>query len=345
MSTTPSTGRNDAQGRGSDESSFSAHLPLSRHEVDRDYLTRDRPDVFVELLADPATRILPVWKGRALLAPGASAPETDGFGATGSADGAKSSLALLAPSEVPGDALLIYLGRSLADDAPEPIGTPLVAAVLSDEQASAVADAEQWGNLRMFATDLSARDAGLATEAIAIANWHASHRFSPRTGRPLVSSKGGWVLVDSEDGHEIFPRTDPAIIVGVTDADDRLLLGSNALWEKNRFSLLAGFVEPGESLEQAVEREIFEESGVRVTNATYLGSQPWPFPASLMLGFRATVDVANPGSLEPDGAEIIDLRWFTRDELASAGDSVILPGRSSIARAIIEDWYGGEIDD
>ncbi len=197
----------------------------------------------------------------------------------------------------------------------------------------------------MFATGLSARDAGLAAEALAITNWHASHRFSPRTGRPLLSTKGGWVLIDPDDGHEIFPRTDPAIIVGVTDADDRLLLGSNAMWEKNRFSLLAGFVEPGESLEHAVQREIFEESGIRVVDPVYLGSQPWPFPASLMLGYRATVDPVDPGLLEPDGAEIIDLRWFTREELIAAGDTVILPGRSSIARAIIEDWYGSEIDD
>ncbi|ROQ38427.1 NAD+ diphosphatase [Frondihabitans sp. PhB188] len=308
------------------QASFSAKLPLSRHQIDRDYLARDDEELFARLLGDSATRVLPVWKGRALFR-------------------GDDALALLAPADVPATAHFIYLGLSTADDAPEPVGTPILAAILTDEQAEAVASADEWGNLRMFATELSDRDAGLATEAIAIANWHASHRFSPRTGRPLVSTKGGWVLVDADDGHEIFPRTDPAIIVGVTDADDRLLLGSNAMWEKNRYSLLAGFVEPGESLEQAVEREIFEESGVRVHDAVYLGSQPWPFPASLMLGFRATVDAANPGSLEPDGAEIVDLRWFTRDELIAAGDEVILPGRSSIARAIIEDWYGSEIAD
>lgn len=309
-----------------DRVSFSAKLPLSRHQVDRDYLAREREDLFPALLGDESTRILPVSKGRALF-------RTD------------TSLELLPPSAIPPQAELVYLGRSLADDADEPVGTPILAALLTDEQAGEVASDEQWGNLRMFATGLSDRDAGLATEALAIANWHASHRFSPRTGRPLRSVKGGWVRIDPDDGHEIFPRTDPAIIVGVTDADDRLLLGSNALWEKNRYSLLAGFVEPGESLEQAVEREIFEESGVRVTDAEYLGSQPWPFPASLMVGFRARVDEADPGTLQPDGTEIIDLRWFTREELVAAGDTVILPGRSSIARAIIEDWYGSEIDD
>lgn len=303
-----------------------AKLPLSRHRIDRDYLTRERDDLFPQLLGDEQTRVLPVWKGRALFAD-------------------ETALAFLAPSAVPPQADLVYLGKSLGEGDPEPAGTAFVAAILDDSEAEKLASADEWGNLRMFATGLSDRDAGLATEALAIANWHASHRFSPRTGRPLKAVKGGWVRVDPDDGHEIFPRTDPAIIVGVTDAEDRLLLGSNALWEKNRFSLLAGFVEPGESLEQAVEREIFEESGVRVTDPVYLGSQPWPFPASLMLGFRATVDPVDPGTLEPDGAEIIDLRWFTRAELAAAGDSVILPGRSSIARAIIEDWYGSEIDD
>jgi NAD+ diphosphatase len=149
---------------------------------------------------------------------------------------------------------------------------------------------------------------------------------------------------DPVSNTEVFPRTDAAIIVGVVDADDRILLGSNALWEKNRFSLLAGFVEPGESFEAAVIREVFEESGIRVTDPVYLGSQPWPFPASIMVGFRAIVDPALTSTLTPDGAEILDVRWFTRDEIRDGVD-VILPGTTSIARAIIEEWYGGPIDD
>ena len=177
-----------------------------------------------------------------------------------------------------------------------------------------------------------------------MANWHRATRFSPLTGAATTSAKGGWVLVDSESGAELFPRTDMAIIAGVTDADDRLLLGSNAQWESNRFSLLAGFVEPGESLEAAVLREVFEESGMRVTNPRYLGSQPWPFPASLMLGFLATVDTEVESTLTPDGAEILDLRWFTRAELHAALDEILLPGKTSIARAIIEEWYGGPVE-
>jgi len=301
-------------------------LPLARHQVDRDYLTRDRAGAVSDLLASEDTRVLPLWRGRTLMA-------------------SEDRLALLPASDVPMADDYVYLGLSQAADAAEPVGTPLVAALLGDDQARALeSDEASWGSLRAFGSALSARDAGLAVEAVAVANWHDSHRFSPRSGRELVSDKAGWVRRDPENGHEVFPRTDPAIIVAVTDADDRLLLGSNALWENNRYSLLAGFVEPGESLEQAVQREIFEESGVKVVDPVYLGSQPWPFPASLMLGFRARVDVDDPGVLEPDGAEILELRWFSRAELAASLGEVILPGRTSIARAIIEDWFGGEID-
>jgi NAD+ diphosphatase len=146
-------------------------------------------------------------------------------------------------------------------------------------------------------------------------------------------------------GHELFPRTDAAIIVGVTDRDDRILLGSNAAWDTGRYSLLAGFVEPGESLEDAVRREVHEESGVHVEEPEYLGSQPWPFPASLMLGFRARALDGDPTTIRPDGVEIMDLRWFSRDDIrAEAGTTLHLPGRTSIARAILEEWFGGPID-
>jgi NAD+ diphosphatase len=235
----------------------------------------------------------------------------------------------------------VYLGRTTTATPTEPTGTPVVAAVLADAGHLAEGD---WGTLRDLGSVLSDRDAGLFTEALGIINWHDSHRFSPRTGEPTVPAKGGWVRVDSA-GHEVFPRTDAAIIVGITDADDRILLGSNAMWESNRYSLLAGFVEPGESLETAVVREVFEESGLRVVDPVYLGSQPWPFPASLMLGFTAKLDPASDGIGAPDGTEILEVRWFSREELAAALSEIKLPGSTSIARAIIEDWYGGPIVD
>jgi NAD+ diphosphatase len=303
--------------------SFVKRLPLARFEVDRDYLAREQEDLFEVLLADPATRILPIFQGTALL-------ETP------------TSLALVPAHAVPAAELFVYLGKSISTTSPEPVGTPIVAAVLRD--AGHLAESE-WGNLRQLGNRLSDRDAGLFAEALAIINWHDAHQFSPHSGAQTVSTKGGWVRVDPTSGAELFPRTDMAIIVGVTDSDDRILLGSNALWESNRYSLLAGFVEPGESLEAAVVREVFEESGLPVHDLEYLGSQPWPFPASLMIGFMAKVDATVESTLSPDGNEILDLRWFSRRELAAALGEISLPGRSSIARAILEEWYGGPIDD
>ncbi|MDQ1548008.1 MAG: diphosphatase [Actinomycetota bacterium] len=303
--------------------SFLKRLPLSRFEVDRDYLARERPNLIEELRANPAARVLPVFEGRALL-------KSD------------TELALLPFDEVPDADALVYLGLTTTSTESEPVGTPVVAALLADP--GPLADAS-WANLRAVGTRLSDRDAGLLTEALGILNWHLSHGFSPRTGAPTVIEKGGWVRRDPVSNTEVFPRTDAAIIVGVMDADDRILLGSNALWEKNRFSLLAGFVEPGESLEAAVIREIFEESGIWVTDPVYLGSQPWPFPASLMLGFTARVDLERASTLTPDGAEILELRWFSRDDLRASRGDVILPGPTSIAHAIIEEWFGEPISD
>lgn len=305
-----------------------SRLPLSRHGLDRDYLSRTRPDLFDELAADSATRFLLLWQGKALMA-----------------DAADPRLALVGQDAVPSRELWLYLGRTLADADGEPAGTAIVAAVLDDAAAATVSDdPDRWGNLRTIGSALNARDAGMLTEALALANWHDSHRFSPRTGAPLRPELAGWERRSAGDDAPVFPRTDPAIIVLVTDADDRILLGSNALWESNRYSLLAGFVEPGESLEAAVVREVHEESGIRVVNPVYFGSQPWPFPASLMVGFRALADPEGSWKQAPDGAEILDLRWFTRDELQEAVGEIILPGPTSIARFMIEDWFGGPIE-
>ncbi len=303
--------------------SFLKRLPLARFEVDRDYLARDRPNLIEELRANPVARVLPVFDGRALL-------KSD------------HELALIPFGELPDADVLVYLGLTTTSTESEPVGTPVVAALLTEPGALAESS---WANLRTVGTRLSDRDAGLLTEALGILNWHLSHAFSPRTGAPTVIEKAGWVRRDPVSNTEVFPRTDAAIIVGVMDADDRILLGSNALWEKNRFSLLAGFVEPGESLEAAVIREVFEESGIWVADPVYLGSQPWPFPASLMLGFRATVDLDRTSTLTPDGAEILELRWFSRDDLRASRGEIILPGPTSIAHAIIEEWFGEPISD
>jgi NAD+ diphosphatase len=308
---------------------FSSRLPLSRSEIDRDHLSRAGG---VEgLLSDPATRAVVLHDGKALL----RSPD---------------ALAVLPAASIEHtDAL--YLGRATSDSPDLPAGSAVVALLLDDEQAARVAqdagtDGVPWGDLRRLGHRLGERDAGLFTQALALANWHSAYGFSPRTGEATSVGAAGWTRVGS-DGREVFPRTDAAVIVGITDADDRMLLGSNALWEANRFSLLAGFVEPGESLEAAVIREVHEESGLHVADPVYLGSQPWPFPASLMVGFRAQVPADGSTIGTPDGTEILELRWFTRDELrdAAASGEIILPGPTSIARAIVEDWYGDEIDD
>ena len=139
-----------------------------------------------------------------------------------------------------------------------------------------------------------------------------------------------------------FPRSDPAVIMLVTDSADRCLLGRGPTWLPGRFSTLAGFVEPGETPERAVVREVAEEVGVRVGSVRYVGSQPWPFPSSLMLGYLAT---ALTTTIEVDGSEISEARWFTRDEVRTgvASGTLGLSGRVSIARALIEHWYGAEL--
>lgn len=324
-----------------------AALPLSRHAIDRDHAARSRPALFDELWEEPGTRVLALWKGRALLTPASAAAATPGQDGWSAPDAGAAELDLLPVERVTAALVRVYLGRTLADAPDQPAGSAVVLEVLTDAAAAELEpDETRWGNLRTVATALSDRDAGLFTEALAIANWHASHTHCPRCGTPTVVEQGGWVRRCFEDGSEVFPRTDPAVIVTVLDADDRLLLGSNAMWEHTRYSLLAGFVEPGESFESAVEREIHEEAGVRVVDARYRGSQPWPFPASVMVGMTARLaDDQSPAALAPDGEEILDLRWFSRAELWDAREQIILPGRSSIARALIEDWYGGPLDE
>ncbi len=288
-------------------------LPLARAALDRDYLARTRPELFDELWSEPATRVLPMFQGAVLLD--------------------AQALRLLPVESVPSAQYRVYLGR-------DEIG-PVVLAVLSENAANQLEpDTKNWHHLRKTGAGLSDRDAGLFTQGLAIANWHSTHQHCPRCGTPTLVESGGWVRRCFKDDTEHYPRTDPAVIVAVIDEQDRILLGSQGVWEENRWSILAGFVEPGESLEAAVSREMFEEAGVTVTETSYLGSQAWPFPYSLMLGFAARVTGA---STTPDGDEIEKLRWFTREEIAAEAHSLLLPNRISIARSIIEHWYGSEI--
>lgn len=198
-------------------------------------------------------------------------------------------------------------------------------------------------SIRVLAPLLDADELSLAIHAVGIARWLASHRFCPRCGGRLRASQAGHLLTCESCGSDHYPRTDPAVIMLVTDADDRALLARNPQWPEGRFSTLAGFVEPGETLEDAVRREVHEEVGLLIDEATYLGSQPWPFPQSLMLGFQAS---ARDRDITVDDLEIAEARWFTRAELLAAardGSIVLPPPKVSISRGLIERWYGGEL--
>jgi len=187
--------------------------------------------------------------------------------------------------------------------------------------------------IRDVGATLSDRDAGLLVTAIALANWHSTHTRCPRCGEPTRVVDAGWVRHCDNDDSDHFPRTDPAIIVLVHDGADRCLLGRQPSWPRGRYSTLAGFVEPGEALEHAVRREIEEEAGVVVDEIVYRGSQPWPFPASLMLGFEARV-VSGEATVSDD--ELEDVQWFSRDDLRRG--EPMLPPPASIAHWLITGW-------
>jgi NAD+ diphosphatase len=217
-------------------------------------------------------------------------------------------------------------------------GAPLFALEATDD--------DRLAELRLAASVLSPADAGLAAYAAALRSWHRSHRFCGRCGQPTHSGDAGHVRACAS-GHQVHPRTDPVVITLIVDnTADRVLLGRKAEWPERRYSALAGFVEPGETVEAAVAREVLEESGLTVTGIRYVTSQPWPFPASLMLGFEA--DYAG-GEAHAADAELESVHWFSREELASAareGDDspVLLPPRLAIARHLIDAWLGVDGD-
>ncbi len=197
-------------------------------------------------------------------------------------------------------------------------------------------------SLRMLGPTVAAEDASLAVHAVGLARWHQTHRFCSRCGSPTDVGQAGHVRICPSCGTSHFPRTDPAVIMLVTDGDDRALLGRQPSWPERRFSTLAGFVEPGESLPDAVRREVMEEVGIEVGDVDFAGSQPWPFPSSLMLGFYGT---ALTRDIRVDEVEIAEARWFTRAEITelTASEDVLLPPIVSISRWLVENWHGGEI--
>jgi len=202
----------------------------------------------------------------------------------------------------------------------------------------------EFKSLRAIGSFLSPRDIGLAVHAQGLANWHSKHPRCSLCGGPTVVVLAGAVRRCPTDQSEHYPRTDSAIIVLIKNDKDQILLGRQKVWPKYRFSTFAGFVEPGESFEHCVIREVREEAGVELTKINYLGSQPWPFPASLMIAFEAITNT--PELARPDGDEIEEIRWFSREEMKSAilDKSLILPFEISVARQMINAWYGDGAD-
>ena len=194
--------------------------------------------------------------------------------------------------------------------------------------------------LRELSGLLSPLHLEISMHAIALSNWHDAHPHCSKCGAVTRVDLAGAARKCDRDQSQHHPRTDPAVIVLIKDRADRILLGHQPVWPEGRFSTFAGFLEPGETFEQCVAREALEESGVELSEISYLGSQPWPFPASIMIAFEAIAE--SPESARPDGEEITEVKWFSRAELKEAAEngSLLLPPTVSVARRMIEGWLG-----
>jgi NAD+ diphosphatase len=295
-------------------------LSLARGTLDRDSLRRRDPDLLPMLLKDPRTQVLELVGSRAPVI------ESD----------RECALLLRSPGEQDPDRLAVFLGQ-------DGDGTAYVGVVGPADEVPEPERPAGWRTLREVGVLLSDRDAGMFATVQGLANWHASHSHCPLCGAPTAPDQAGWIRRCTQDKTEHYPRTDPAVIMAVTDPADRLLLARSPHWPEGRLSVLAGFVEPGESLEAAVIREVFEEVGLAVEQVRYLGNQPWPFPSSLMVGFSARA--AEP-TFHLDQEEIVEAVWVSREELGEmvlAGTFGISP-TVSIARRMIEHWYGRPIE-
>lgn len=351
--------------------------------LDRDAARRTEDCLLETLAAQPATHLVFVdARGRVCLdAPGIwpdlpdhglTPPSTSvGYQESGAGEGG-----LRLPDLHPGDCDLtglevFYLGRLVPVhgwDRPgrvherdgEAQAAAWIGVVLPEESVTAPTDAEgacqarpdlvrierryPRSALRAVAAHLSVGHAQVATAAVALASWHARARYCTRCGARTHAVQAGWAQRCTGCGDVSFPRTDPAVIMAVTDREDRIVLVHGAAWQSGRYSTVAGFVEAGESAEAAVVREVAEETGLRVEEVEPVRTQPWPYPRSLMLAYRARlVD----GALLPraDGEEVTDVLVLSRRELAQAvaQGRVVLPGPASVARWLIEDWFGGPV--
>ena len=349
-------------------------LPLAQGDIDYEVARRGEPDLFAKVLAEPATKVILVKDGKVAV--------PHGQGAIADYANVKMRLAQLPGAYVAAEleshpsALAIFLGsyggrlgeHVVAVDVThvQPNDTTIMAATArsggaddafaevpaheSQENAKSLLESAatrfDWVDLRGFAPHANAREAGQATSAITLSIWHSRQRFCPTCGAAVRPALAGWAqrCTNEADGNRVlFPRVEPAVITAIVDGHDRLLLQHNAAWKDSRlYSVSAGFVEAGENLEHACRREAMEETGIKLGEVRYLGSQPWPFPASLMMAFKAhaiTTDV------HVDGEETMTARWVTRDEYTAEliAGRMAAPGRATIARYMIEEWLGREL--
>ena len=286
--------------------------------LDRGSMLRRDPARLAALLADPTTRLLPVWRSRSLIV-----------------EGADPGAALLSVAESATiEGLRIYLGQDESG-----AYFALNISQVEEDAATVIAGSAKFMDLRSVGPTLARREGALLAYARGLSHWHDRHRFCGVCGAPTIVASGGHVRTCANETCKAdhFPRTDPAVIMLVHDGDRCLLARSTRFTAIPMHSTLAGFVEPGESLEDAVAREVKEEVGVDVVDVRYHSSQPWPFPGSIMLGFHAR---AVTSAITLDDDEIVSAGWFDRAFLRGPQDpdKFRLPRADSIARRLIEDW-------
>jgi NAD+ diphosphatase len=273
---------------------------------------RQQAEELAAAFAAADTRFVPVWQSRCLVRDGTVVCRREDLGELGARPEAA-----------------VFLGRR--------DGQALFAVAVGGTAPPPALPAESFRGLRDLFGEVSEADAALVAYARAMVLWQERHRHCGVCGAPNRATDGGFVMSCTAPGcdHKSFPRIDPAVIV-LVHRGDRCLLGRQAAWPEGRFSTIAGFVEPGESLEDAVVREVHEETNIRVGECQYIGSQPWPFPAAMMLGFHAT---GLSDDIRFNDGELVEARWLSRAELRAG--AVLLPPRESIARRLIEAWLDG----
>jgi NAD+ diphosphatase len=294
-------------------------LALSRSVLDRAADRRRNDDWLEKAWSDPDTQVVAVAGDKLQVVDD------------------RTRLRFVSPADAP-EGTRVFLGIDRESGAGQTAEGRAVFAVLVPTEAD-----ESYGGLRELGAVLDDREAGAAVHVVGLSNWHAVHTHCANCGEHTEVIEAGHVRHCPNCGLNHFPRSDPAIIVLVTDDQDRALLGRNGAWPEGRYSTLAGFVEPGESLEGAVRREVLEETGVIVgPEIEYAASQPWPLPSSLMLGFYAK---ATGFEIEVDADEIAEAKWFTREDLRALVEAgtMALPGAISISRRLIEGWYGDSL--